>query len=105
MLARAGIACKGHASTAIIAHIAENHALHIDSSSQVMRDFVEVTVVNSAFIVPRGENGLNCLAQLLVDIGGKRFAGLPLGNLLKFADQYFEFACWNLSIGPDTRLL
>src|SRR5437667_12197226 len=57
LLARARVAGKGHTGAAIAAHIAEDHALYIDGSAKVMRNLVEVTIVDGPFVIPGGEDG------------------------------------------------
>src|SRR5690242_18719736 len=70
-LARAGVTGKGDTSSAIVTHIAKDHALHIDSSAQAMGDLIKVAIVNSAFIIPGRENSLNSFVELIVDICGE----------------------------------
>src|SRR5438270_222830 len=65
LLASAGIACEGHTSSAIVAHVAEDHTLHIDGGTEGVRNLIEVTVIDSTFVVPRSKDGLDSLAQLL----------------------------------------
>ena len=68
LLTRAGITRESHAGTAIVAQIAEDHALHVYCRSQVVCNFIEVAIVDSALVVPRCKYSLDSLSQLLIDI-------------------------------------
>src|SRR5579863_7898076 len=59
LLTSGGVARKSNASAAIVAHVAKDHALYIDGGTEIVGNFVEVAVINGAFVVPRGENGLD----------------------------------------------
>ncbi len=48
-----------------------------------MSDLVVVAVIDGAFVVPGGEDGLDSFAQLLVDTGGEWLARLSLGDLFE----------------------
>src|SRR2546421_5513892 len=73
LLACAGVTSESHACTAIVAHIAEDHALDVNGGAQVVRNLIEVAVIDGAPVIPRGKDCFNGLAQLLVDIRGEWF--------------------------------
>src|SRR5262249_17826811 len=100
-----GVASKGYTSTTIIAHVSEDHGLHIYRCAQIVWDLVKIAIVDSTLVVPGREDGLNCLMQLLVNIGGKRLARLTLSNLLKLGNDLLETLSGDLSIGFGTSLL
>ena len=100
-----GVACERYASTAIIARIAENHALHVDGGAQPVRDFVEVAVVDDAFVVPRREDSLDGFVELIVDISEERLTRLLLGHGLEVYNQPFQIFSWQLGIDLDACLL
>src|SRR5712691_5915666 len=101
LLTGAGITREGDARAAIVAHIAEDHALYVDSGAQIMWNLVEVAVVDGTLIVPRGKHRFDGLAQLLVHIGGERFARLSFGNLLELDDQSLEVGSRDLGVALD----
>ena len=105
LLACARVAGEGDAGAAVVAHVAEDHALHVDGGAEIVRDLVEVAVVDGALVIPRGENSLNGFFQLLVDVGGERFAGLAFGNLFELGDELLELVGGNFGIGFDARAL
>src|SRR5262249_30907089 len=88
-----------------IPNVSEDHALYIHCCTQIMWDLVEVAIVNSTLIIPRRENCLNCLAQLLIDIGGEGLAGLVLGNLLELSYNLLEALSRNLGVSFNPSLL
>ena len=54
-----GVAREGDAGAGVVAHVAEDHRLHVDRGAQGVRDLVEVAVVDGALVVPRGEHRLD----------------------------------------------
>src|SRR5205823_9320769 len=96
LLARTGVTREGNACAAITTHIAEDHALYVDGSAQVVRYLVEIAVVDGSLIIPRGEDRFNGLLQLLVDIRGERLTRLALGNLFELNDQLLKVGGGNL---------
>ena len=54
--------------TGIITCITEDHGLYVDSRTPVSWNFIHTTVINSTRIVPRTENSLNRLDQLICRI-------------------------------------
>ena len=52
LLACTGVTCEGYARTAIVAHISEDHALHVDSRAQIVRNLVEIAIIDGAFVIP-----------------------------------------------------
>ena len=101
LLARTGVACEGYARAAIVAHIAEDHALHVDSRAKVVRNLVEIAIVNGAFVIPGRENGLDGFVQLLVDICGEWLAGLFFGDLLEFGHDLLQVGGGNLRVAGN----
>ena len=66
-----------------------------------MRNFVEIAIVNGAFVIPGRENGLDGFVQLLVDIGGERLAGLFFGDLLEFGHDLLQVGGGNLRVAGN----
>ena len=105
LVAVGGVASEADASSASLATVAEDHALHIDGSTEGMRDLVEVAIVDSAFVVPRSEDSLDSLLQLLVTENRirkmslmdkalfakwRRFDGLPPDEKLAILREWAE---------------
>src|ERR1700694_440201 len=99
-----GIAREGHAGAGVVAHVAEDHGLHVDRGAQVMRDLVEVAVIGGALVVPGGEHGLDGLAQLLQRIVRERLAALFENDVLEFFEKLLELLRLELRIGLDLGL-
>src|SRR2546421_2869003 len=72
LLACARVTGESYTCAAVIAHIAKDHALDVNGGAQVMGDLVEVAVVDGSLIVPLGEESIDGLAPLPVDIPGGR---------------------------------
>src|SRR6266702_1695265 len=70
-----------------------------------MGNLVEVAIIDGAFVVPRRENRLDSLVQLLVNIGGKWLSRLALGDLFEFDNQLLEIGSSDLGVTLDSRLL
>ena len=71
-----GIAREGHAGARALAHVAEDHRLHVAGRAPVVRQAMEVAVVHRAPAVPRIEDGLDRAIKLLVRVFGESLAGL-----------------------------
>ena len=76
LLAGGGVAGEGHAGARVVAHVAEDHRLHVDRGAEVVRRSLLVAVVDGAAAVPGEEDGHDGAAQLLVGVGREVLAGL-----------------------------
>ncbi len=96
---------KGDAGARVVAHVAEDHGLHVDCGAQVVRDLVVVAVVDAPLVVPRAEDRLNRRPQLLDGIVREGLAALLEDDRLELRDQLFELVRLELRIGLDFGLL
>ena len=86
-LAGGWVAREGDAGGGVIAHIAEDHRLDVDSGAEVVRNPVQAAIVDCAPTVPGAEYRGDRLAQLLLWILGKLDTlGLPDNRLEPFGD-------------------
>ena len=60
-----------NAGAGVVAHVAEDHRLHVDRGAEVMGDVVVIAVVGRTLVVPRLEHGADRRAQLLHRILGE----------------------------------
>src|SRR5260221_14194596 len=65
-LTRTRIARESDASGAVIAHIAEDHRLNVDSSAKCIGDMIQASVIDGATTKPGAENGSNGLTKLVI---------------------------------------
>ena len=97
-VAVAGVARKGHARGARVAHIAENHCLYVNGSTPIVRDIFNIAVSNSAFAVPRGKHRTDSAPKLFHRIVREVFFEHFFDGLFKFRAQFFEFFGRNMRI-------
>ena len=71
LLAGGGVAGKGHAGAAVVAHVAKGHHLYVNGGAPAVGDLVLHAVVVGAGVVPRAEHGLHSAHQLLLGVGGE----------------------------------
>ena len=70
--ARDRVPGEGNSGAGCLAHVAEDHHLHVDRGPEVVGDALHAPVGLGAVGVPRPEDGVDRLAQLLDGVGGKR---------------------------------
>ncbi len=68
LLASGRIAGERNAGAAGLAHVAEHHALDVDSSAPVAGDVVHTTIVDCAGVIPAAEHGLDSFHELYAGI-------------------------------------
>ena len=83
VIAGGGVAGEGNARCGVVVHIAEDHALDVDSSSPVIRNIFDPAVGGGFFAVPAFEDGADAAPELFHGVVRK----LPLEDLL---DGLFE---------------
>ena len=71
LFARGGIARKGYACAAVVAHVAKDHGLHIDGGAPVGRNIVFPAVDDGAGVVPAAEYGLDGFDELNLRVLGE----------------------------------
>ena len=71
LLAGRDVAGEGNAHPGVLAHVSEDHRLHVDRGAQVVRDLVEVAVIEGALVIPGVEDSEDGEAELLLRVGGK----------------------------------
>jgi len=62
------VAGKGHAGGTVVAHVAEDHGLHVDGGPPVGRNIVQFAVGNGALVHPRAEDGADGSPELCLRI-------------------------------------
>ena len=88
LLAGGRVAGERNAGAGGVAHVAEDHALNVDSRAPVGRDVVHAAVVDGARVIPGTEHGLDGLHELLLRVLRELDALLLLVDLLE-ADNDF----------------
>ncbi len=90
LLAGGGVTGEGNAGAGSLAHVAEDHGLHVNGSAPVAGNVVHAAIVNSTRIVPRTEHGLDGLHQLFLRILGEVNALLCLVDFLKANNNFLQ---------------
>ena len=85
--ARGRVAGEADAGARVVVAVAEHHGLDVDGGAQVVGDPLPHPVGDGPGAVPRGEDGLDGTAQLLVGVLGERLAGVALDDLLVGLDE------------------
>ena len=86
-LAGGWVAGETHAGGGSIAHVAEDHGLHVHRGAQVIRDVVHLAVVDGAGVEPGAEHGVARHGELLDGFLRKRLAGFLFDQLLVIDDD------------------
>ncbi len=60
-----GVAGEGNARAAVLALVAEDHALNVDGGAEVIGDLLALAVEDGAVVVPGLEDGRDRVLQLL----------------------------------------
>ena len=90
LLAGSGVTGKCHASTGVVAGVAEYHGLHVNGGAPVIGDLVHAAVYVSAGVVPGAEHSLDGFHELHLGLGGEVFALLFLIEGLEALDQFLH---------------
>ena len=98
LFARCGIARKGNTRSRVLAHVAENHRLHVDRRSPIGGNVVHPSVINCSRVVPAAEHRKNRLYELLLGVLGKFLSFEFFVGLLKFDYEFFEVVCVKLGV-------
>ena len=104
-LAGGGVAGKGHAGAAVVAHVAKGHGLHIDGGAPRVGDVVVPAVYIGPVIVPGAEHGLNGAHELLLGVGGEVNADFGLIFGLELAGQLLQVVGGELHVQSDALFL
>ena len=87
LVAGRGIAREGNASRRGLAHIAEDHRLHIHRCAPALGNVVQAAIGDRALVHPRSKHGADRAPELLARILRERLAALALDDALVFADD------------------
>ena len=105
LLAGGGVAGKGHAGAAVVAHVAEGHGLHVDGGAPGIGDVVVAAVHVGAGVVPAAEHGLDGADELLLGVRGEVLADLGLVLGLELTGQLLQILGGELHVLGDALLL
>ena len=85
-----GVAGKGNAGTAVVAHVTEDHALYVNGGAEVIGDLIDVSVVDGAVGIPGAENGHHGEDQLFFGFLGEFIAGAFFVDAFEGDDEFFQ---------------
>ncbi len=105
LLAGGGVAGKGDASAAVIAHVAEGHHLHVNGGAPAVGYLVHAAVHVGAGVVPGTEHGLDGAHELLLGVGGEVCADLLLILGLELLSQLLQVVLVQLGVLGNALLL
>ena len=74
VIAGSGVTCECNTGSRAVAHVTEDHTLHVDSSTPVIRNTFDAAVGNSFFTVPAFEDSTDSTIELSGCIIGEFFA-------------------------------
>lgn len=104
LFARGGVTRERDARAAVVAHVAERHHLHVDRGTPAVRDVVIHTIDVCAGVVPRTEDCLDRLEELLLGIGGEVLAELLFVLGLELVGKLLEIVRGQLDVLRDALL-
>ena len=104
LFARRGITRERNARAAVVAHVAERHHLHVDRGTPAVGDVVVHTVDVRAGVVPRTEDRLDRLKELLLGIGREVLAELLFVLRLELVGEFLEVLRRQLDVLRDALL-
>ena len=105
LLPRRRIAREPHAGRGAIAQIPEDHRLHRDRRAEMLRNSVELPVVDRALRVPRAEDRVARPPELLAGVLGELPAALAPDHLLHPRDELPEIALAQTRVVLHARAL
>mmetsp|Transcript_88739 Transcript_88739/g.173566 ORF Transcript_88739/g.173566 Transcript_88739/m.173566 type:complete len:234 (-) Transcript_88739:408-1109(-) len=81
---------EGYARRAIVAHVPEDHGLHVHGRAPAYRDVMQAAVRLRALVHPRTEHSAHGAPKLLLGILGKLLVRLVENTGLVGRDEYFK---------------
>eukprot|EP00438_Fugacium_kawagutii_P025783 Skav230064 [mRNA] locus=scaffold1221:128832:131215:- [translate_table: standard] len=99
------IASEGNSGSTVIAHVTEDHGLHVDSRAPPLRDIVQLPVGLCTLIHPGVEDCTNGSPKLLLGILWELLAKLQLHHSLVGFDQLLQVLWKQLAVLLDATLL
>ena len=103
-LAGAGIAREADAGGGVIAHVAEDHGLHVGGGADIVRDLFHLAVVVGLVVPPGAEHGADGESELFARIFRERLFGFLLDELLVIGDDGLEIVGGEIGIELGFRL-
>ena len=100
-----GVAGKGHACSGVVAHIPEDHRLHIDGGAVETGDLVDLPVGDGLARRPRSEDRFDRMLQLLIGVLREADLGKPAKDLLVSLAQIFKTTDRHIRIVLHAELL
>jgi len=104
VLARIRVACKGHAASRILAHVAKHHGADVDGCAPRIRNVIQTPIGDGVGPIPGAEHGLDGLAQLVPYVIREIVANLGLVDLLELDDDLLEHVDGQIRIALAFRL-
>ena len=105
VLTSTGITREANASSTIVAHVAIDHGLNIDSSTILLRNLVHAAVQDGTIIVPAIKHGIDGTPELIVGISREILARVLLDSGLEANDELLEVIHLELCIKLHALLL
>ncbi len=99
VLAGGRVAAEGHARGRRVAHVAEDHALHVAGGAPFLRNALDLAVGHGPAAVPTLEHGPDGAPKLLLRIVGERTAQHLLHLLLEVPAQTLEVLGGQVGVG------
>ena len=104
LLAGSGVARESNTRAAVIAHVAEGHHLHVNSSAPGIGDVVIAAVNIGAGVVPAAEHGLDGAHELLFRVVREVLANLGFVFRLELACELLEVIRGEVNVLRDAAL-
>ena len=93
------IAAEGDTGCGGVAHVAEHHALHVDSGAPVIRNLFDAAVSDCALAVPALEHATDGTPKLSLGGVGELDSENFLDLHLELVAEVFEFICGDVGVG------
>ena len=104
-LASGGVAGKGDAGAAVVAHVAEGHGLDVDGGAPGIGDVIIPAVNVCAGVIPGTEHGFDRAQELLLGIGGEVLADFLLVLGFELVGKLLQVLRRELHVLGDALLL
>ena len=104
LLAGGGVAGERDAGAGGLAHVAEDHHLHVDRGAPIAGDVVHTAIVDGAGVVPAAEHRLDGAHELLLGILREVAADLRLILGFELLCELLEVVCGELGVHLDALL-
>ena len=99
------IAGESDAGGAVVAHVAEDHALDVDGGAPFIGDFVLLAIEDGTFVHPGTEHGADRALELIERVGREFLAGAFVDERFEALDEFVQIGFAEVGVFLDAALV